>query len=560
MDFNQEEFNQFVVDNNVIGFFEQPIELKSGRITNWYVNWRINDVFLMDKLSDFVISFVKSLGLQPDCFYGVPEGATKLGIITQHKWAKQSLNYGQESHLLPMGRGKPKEHGDIKDRFFVGEPGGKIIVLEDVTTTGGSLIETLRNLKESGADVIGVISLTNRMEKREDGLGVKEAVEKEGFKFYNMSSALELLPKIYEKIQPKEEIIKSIENEFIEHGVQELKLRKTVIDKLLEKIDEKKNPCVVGLDPVLERIPKHLIEGDSFEDVAEAFRKFNFAIIDAVCDLVPAVKPQIAFYEKYGSAGVKAFKDTVDYAHSKGLIVIEDGKRNDIGNTAQAYADGHLGVVETPSSDKPSFDLDFLTVNPYLGSDGINPFFKVCKEHGKGIFILVKTSNPSSGEFQDRLVEVNPNEREQLISKSIEVYDKTQLYNLVALQVNKYTQQFIGVRGYSPIGAVVGATYPEQAETLRKLMPNSFFLVPGYGVQGGGGEGVIPCFNKDGYGAVVNSSRGIIFAHEKYGDPERFAEAAREATKEMIRDIVGALARAGKLPEAWREKNELDRF
>ncbi len=553
MDFNQEKFNQFIIDSGVIGFFEQPIKLKSGRMTNWYVNWRINDVFLMDKLSDFVIAFIKSLGLQPDCFYGVPEGATKLGIITQHKWAKQSSDFGEVSYVLPMGRGKPKEHGDIKDRYFVGEPRGKIVVIEDVTTTGGSLIETLRNLKEAGADIIGVVSLTNRMEKRDDGLSVKEAVEKEGFKFYNMSSSLELLPIIYNKLQPEEEIVKSIECEFMKHGVKELRLRKTVIDKLLEKIDEKKNPCVVGLDPVLERIPKHLINGDSFEDVAEAFRKFNFAIIDSIADLIPAVKPQIAFYEKYGPEGVKAFKDTVDYARSKGLIVIEDGKRNDIGSTAQAYADGHLGVVKTPSSEKPSFDLDFLTVNPYLGSDGLNPFFEVCKEHGKGIFILVKTSNPSSGEFQDRLVEVNPDEREQLISKGIEVYDKTQLYNLVALQVNKYAQQFIGARGYSPIGAVVGATYPEQAETLRKLMPNSFFLVPGYGAQGGGGEGVVPCFNKDGYGAVVNSSRGIIFAHEKYGDPERFAEAAREATKEMIRDIVGALARSGKLPEKWRE-------
>ena len=558
MDFNQEEFNQFIVDNNVIGFFENPVKLKSGKVSNWYVNWRINDVFLMDKLSDFVIAFVKDQGLNPDCFFGVPEGATKLGILTQHKWAKQSLGYGKTSHSLPMGRGKPKEHGDVKDRFFVGEPGGKVVVIEDVTTTGSSLIKTLKSLKEAGTDVIGVISLTNRMEKRDDGLSVKEAVEREGFKFYNMSSSLELLPMIYNKLQPGEEIVKAIESGFREYGVEQIKLITSganIIDKLLGKIDEKQNPCVVGLDPVLERIPKHLINGNSFEDIAEAFKKFNFAIIDAVCDLVPAVKPQIAFYEKYGSEGVKAFKDTVDYARSKGLIVIEDGKRNDIGSTAQAYADGHLGVVKTQSSDKPSFNLDFLTVNPYLGSDGIKPFVDVCKEHGKGIFILVKTSNPSSGEFQDRLVEANPDEREEMISKGIEVYDKTQLYNLVALYVNKYAQQFIGARGYSPIGAVVGATYPEQAETLRKIMPNSFFLVPGYGTQGGGGEGVVPCFNKDGYGAVVNSSRGIIFAHEKFGDPERFAEAAREATKEMIKDIVGALARAGKLPEKWKENS-----
>ena len=552
--FNQEEFNQFIMDSAVVGFFENPVKLSSGRISHWYVNWRINDVFLMDKLSDFVIAFVKSLGLQPDCFYGVPEGATKLGIITQHKWAQQSLGYGKTSHSLPMGRGKPKEHGDVKDRYFVGEPKGKIIILEDVTTTGGSLIETLRGLKEAGAEVIGVVSLTNRMEKRDDGLSVKEAVEREGFRFYNMSSSLELLPMIYNKLQPREKIVKAIESGFKEYGVEELKLRKIVIDKLLEKIDEKQNPCVVGLDPVLERIPKHLINGDSFEDVAEAFRKFNFAIIDCICDLVPAVKPQIAFYEKYGYEGVKAFKDTVDYAKSKGLIVIEDGKRNDVGNTAKAYADGHLGVVKTQSSDRSSFDLDFLTVNPYLGSDGIKPFVEVCKEHGKGIFILVKTSNPSSGELQDRFVEITEEEKFELMKSGVGVdKDQTQLYNLVALQVNKFAQEFKGNRGYSPIGAVVGATYPEQAEILRKLMPNSFFLVPGYGAQGGGGEGVVPCFNKDGYGAVINSSRGIIFAYEKYGDPERFAEAAREATKEMIRDIVGALAKNGKLPEKWRE-------
>ena len=555
MDFNQEEFNDFVLENNVIGFFEQPIKLKSGRMTNWYVNWRINDVFLIDKLSDFVIAFIKGKGLNPDCFFGVPEGATKLGIITQHKWAKQSLDYGETSYVLPMGRGKPKEHGNIKDRFFVGEPEGKIIVLEDVTTTGGSLLTTIDSLQQAGFSIMAAVSLTNRMELRDDRQSVKQAVESKGVSYYNLSNALQLLPEVYKKLQPGEGIGRAIESEFKEHGIEQINLispETNKVDRLLEKIDEKKNPCVVGLDPVLERIPKHLINGDSFEDVAEAFRKFNFAIIDAVCDLVPAVKPQIAFYEKYGSEGVKAFKDTVDYAKSKGLIVIEDGKRNDIGSTAQAYADGHLGSVKTQASDKPSFDLDFLTVNPYLGSDGINPFFEVCKEHGKGIFILVKTSNPSSGEFQDRLVEVNPDEREQLISKGIEVYDKTQLYNLVALNVNKYAQQFIGARGYSPIGAVVGATYPEQAETLRKIMPNSFFLVPGYGAQGGGGEGVIPCFNKDGYGAVVNSSRGIIFAYEKYKDPERFAEVAREATQEMIRDIVGALARSGKLPEAWR--------
>ncbi len=563
MDFNQEEFNQFIVDNNVVGFFEQPIKLSSGRISHWYVNWRINDVFLMDKLSDFVIAFVKSLGLQPDCFYGVPEGATKLGIITQHKWAKQSLSYGEMSHVLPMGRGKPKEHGDVKDRFFVGEPGGKVVVIEDVTTTGGSLIETLRGLKEAGTEVIGVISLTNRMEKRDDGLSVKEAVEREGFGFYNMSSSLELLPMIYNKLQPEKEIIKAIEAGFKEYGVEELKLRKTVIDKLLEKIDEKKNPCVVGLDPQVRFLPsqikKHCLEkyGNNHKAVAEAYIEFNKAIIDATYDLIPAFKLNMCFYEKYGSEGLRAFQETAFYVRSKGCMVLEDAKRNEVSESAKAYAEGHLGEVDMCDDSKSkSLDVDIMVVNPYFGSDGINPFFEVCKEHGKGIFILTKTSNPSSGELQDRFVEITEEEKFELMNSGVDVdKNQTQLYNLVALQVNKYAQQFIGARGYSPIGAVVGATYPEQAEILRKLMPNSFFLVPGYGTQGGGGEGVVPCFNKDGYGAVVNSSRGIIFAHEKYGIPERFAEVAREATKEMIRDIVGALARNGKLPEAWKEKN-----
>lgn len=557
--FNQEEFNEFVVKNNVIGFFENPIKLKSGRISNWYVNWRINDVFLIEKLSDFVIKFTQDLGLNPDCFFGVPEGATKLGIITQHKWAKQSPNYGQESHILPMGRGKPKEHGDIKDRYFVGEPKGKIILLEDVTTTGGSLLTTIDSLQQAGFSIMAAFGLTNRMEIREDGKSVKQVIEAKGVPYYSLSNAIQLLPKAYKKLNPGEEIGRAIESEFEKYGVEKIKLKKSnnVLDKLLEKIDEKQNPCVVGLDPVLERIPKHLIKGDSFEDVAEAFRKFSFAIIDAVYDLVPAIKPQIAFYEKYGHAGVKAFKDTVDYAHAKGLIVIEDGKRNDIGNTAQAYADGHLGIVKTELSNKPSFDLDFLTVNPYLGSDGIKPFFEVCKEHGKGIFILVKTSNPGSGEFQDRFVEITEKEKFELENLGIQTKEhKTPLYNLVALQVNKFAQECKGKRGYASIGAVVGATYPIQAENLRKLMPNSFFLVPGYGAQGGGAEGVVPCFNKDGYGAVINSARGIIFAYEKYKNPKIFAEAAREATIQMIEDINSALKNSGKFPEKWKRNIE----
>jgi orotidine-5'-phosphate decarboxylase len=256
---------------------------------------------------------------------------------------------------------------------------------------------------------------------------------------------------------------------------------------------------------------------------------------------VPCVKPQVAFYEKYGSIGLQAFKDTVDYAHNKGLVVIEDGKRGDIGSTSQAYADGHLGVVQTQSSQTSSLDADLLTVNPYLGSDGLLPFVNVCKEQGKGIFILTKTSNPSAGEFQDRLIDITPAEEAELKQLGITTAEgKTQLYNLVALQVNRFAQGQIGERGYSQIGAVVGATYPHEAETLRKLMPNSIFLVPGYGAQGGTAKDLVNCFNSDGYGAVVSSSRGIIFAYEK-GNPKEFAQASREAVKSMIKDICSAL-------------------
>ncbi len=317
-------------------------------------------------------------------------------------------------------------------------------------------------------------------------------------------------------------------------------------DDLLDAIDKKGNPCVVGLDPDIEKIPEHLRFGDFRSSVASTFLRFNCEIIDAVADLVPAVKPQIAFYEKYGSDGFRAFEDTVSYAQSRGLIVIEDGKRNDIGNTSRAYAEGHL--VE--------LGLDALTINAYLGNDGVRPFLEVCQNHGKGVFILVKTSNKGSGDLQDRLIKVNDEEIEELRRLGIGLESNlTELYNLVALQVNGFAQQLKGKRGYSSIGAVVGATYPEQARILRKIMPNSIFLVPGYGAQGGTAKDVVPCFNADGYGAVINSSRDIIYAYLKLRQepmdltsplkykPKQFADAARESTKRMIENICFELAR-----------------
>ncbi len=225
--FSQEEFNRFIEENNVYGFFEEGITLKSGRKSHFYANWRnvVEDVWLTDRLAEFVISYIESIGLAVDTFYGVPEGATKLGVITQFKWAKRFTSYSKGSHALSMGRAKPKDHGAPKDRYFVGVPRGNVVVIEDVTTTGGSLLQTLEGLIEADVHVVGVISLTNRMEKRDDGLSVEEAVRNKGFSFYSMSSSLDLLPVMYKKLNPGESIANAIEQEFKEYGIQELKVR-----------------------------------------------------------------------------------------------------------------------------------------------------------------------------------------------------------------------------------------------------------------------------------------------------------------------------------------------
>lgn len=224
--FDQQEFNNFIEENNVYGFFQEPITLKSGRKSHFYANWRnvVEDVWLTERLAEYVVEFVKDAEILVNTFYGVPEGATKLGIITQYKYAKQSPNYNKGSHILSMGRAQPKDHGAPKDKYFVGVPRGKIIVLEDVTTTGGSLIKTLEGLKEAGLNIVGVISLTNRMEKRDDGLSVKQAIEKMGYKFYSMSTATEMLPIMYKKLKPGKEIAAAIEKEFQEYGVEPVRL------------------------------------------------------------------------------------------------------------------------------------------------------------------------------------------------------------------------------------------------------------------------------------------------------------------------------------------------
>ena len=309
-----------------------------------------------------------------------------------------------------------------------------------------------------------------------------------------------------------------------------------MINKLVDKIKKTNAPIVVGLDPMLSYVPEH-IQKKAFEEfgetpagAAEAIWQYNKEIVDHIYDLIPAVKPQIAMYEQFGIPGMIAFKKTVDYCKEKDLVVIGDIKRGDIGSTSEAYAVGHLGKVAVGSKSYYGFDEDFATVNPYLGSDGVNPFIKVCKEEKKGLFILVKTSNPSSGEFQDRLLSDEGNRP---------------LYEIVGEQVAKWGQEHMG-DSYSYIGAVVGATYPEQGKILRKIMPKSFILVPGYGAQGGKGADLVHFFNEDGLGAIVNSSRGIIAAYqqEKYAafGPEHFAEASRAAVEDMKADIAGALA------------------
>lgn len=313
-----------------------------------------------------------------------------------------------------------------------------------------------------------------------------------------------------------------------------------MINKLNDKIKKTGAPIVVGLDPMLSYLPKHLLEegvanrGESLEAVADAIFAYNKQIVDATYDLIPAVKPQIAMYEQFGLPGMEAFKKTVDYCHEKDLVVIGDVKRGDIGSTSAAYATAHIGSVQVGSKTFIPFGEDFATVNPYLGSDGIDPFVKVCKEEKKGLFILVKTSNPSSGEFQDKVIT-----DDQGVERP--------LYEYVGKMVDKWGSDCMGEE-FSYIGAVVGATYPEMGKVLREIMPKSYILVPGYGAQGGKGADLVNFFTKDGLGAIVNSSRGIIAAYkqDKYIDmgitEKNFADASRLAVKDMIDDIASALA------------------
>jgi len=306
-----------------------------------------------------------------------------------------------------------------------------------------------------------------------------------------------------------------------------------MIDKLIQKIKDTGAPIVVGLDPVLGHIPESVQKkafdshGQTLEGAAAAIREFNKEIVDHIYDLVPAIKPQIAMYEQYGLPGLAAFKWTVDYCHEKGLIVIGDVKRGDIGSTSASYALAHLGQVKVGDASFTPFGEDFATVNPYLGSDGVKPFTDVCKEEGKGIFVLVKTSNPSSGELQDLTLE-----------------NGKKIYEVMGELVDKWGSECMGTMGYSNVGAVVGATYPEMGKVLRDVMPSAFILVPGYGAQGGKGADLVHFFDKDGLGAIVNSSRGIIAAWKNSEKgPEGYGEASRDAVLAMKEDIAQALGK-----------------
>ncbi len=300
------------------------------------------------------------------------------------------------------------------------------------------------------------------------------------------------------------------------------------LDRLIEKIEQTQNPTVAGLDPKLDYVPEYIRKkcfdkyGETLKGAAKALLEFNKGLIDALYDIVPAVKPQAAYYEMYGTAGVKTLYKTQEYARSKGMFVITDGKRNDIGTTMEAYAAAHLGKVKVGSAEYEPFLGDALTVNGYLGSDGIKPLLKVCGENDKGIFVLVKTSNPSSGELQDKLVEGMP------------------IYELMGEMCENWGKELPGKYGYSGVGAVVGATYPQQIERLRGALPHTFFLIPGYGAQGATAKDIAAAFDENGLGGIVNSSRGIMCAYQKQKCSEHnFAEAARREAIRMRDEIMG---------------------
>ncbi|MGN0814621.1 MAG: orotidine-5'-phosphate decarboxylase [Candidatus Coproplasma sp.] len=304
-----------------------------------------------------------------------------------------------------------------------------------------------------------------------------------------------------------------------------------IFDRLIDKIIDMQNPTCVGLDTDFNYLPDEMRDGmATFEGVSEAIIEYNMNIIDKVCDIVPAVKVQVAYYEMYGFEGLRAFDYTVNYARGRDMFVIADCKRNDIGSTAGCYSKAYLGKTDINGKKIKAFPADMLTVNGYLGTDGIAPFVDDCKKNDKGIFVLVKTSNPSSGELQNLKLE-----------------NGRYIYEQMGSLVTEWGKGTVGKYGYSAVGAVVGATHPEEAERLRKQMPETFFLIPGYGAQGGNAQMLKCCFDERGLGGIVNNSRGILTAYRK---PEysgmNYAEAARTACIDMQQDLVGAIGKIGR--------------
>lgn len=301
------------------------------------------------------------------------------------------------------------------------------------------------------------------------------------------------------------------------------------IDRLINKIKETNNPTVIGLDPRYELLPKCVLEKypNTLEGVSQAIIEYNKALIDETCDVIPAVKPQIAFYEMFGIPGMKAFEETCKYAKQKGMIVIADIKRGDIGSTAQGYSNAYLGKTKIGEKEESIFDVDFVTVNPYMGTDCVKPFIEDCKKYGKGIFILVKTSNPSSGELQD-----------------VKLENGEEVYVKVAKLVEEWGKDLRGENGYSSIAAVVGATYPKQLKEIREIAPHTYFLIPGYGAQGGKAEDIALGFDKNGLGGIVNASRSLMCAYkselwkDKFEEKD-YAKATRAEALRMKEELEG---------------------
>ena len=303
------------------------------------------------------------------------------------------------------------------------------------------------------------------------------------------------------------------------------------IDRLINKIKETNNPTVIGLDPRYELLPKCVLEKypDTLEGVSQAIVEYNKALIDETCDVIPAVKPQIAFYEMFGIPGMKAFEETCKYAKQKGMIVIADIKRGDIGSTAQGYSNAYLGKTKIGEKEESIFDVDFVTVNPYMGTDCVKPFIEDCKKYNKGIFILVKTSNPSSGELQD-----------------VKLENGEEVYVKVAKLVEEWGKELRGEYGYSSIAAVVGATYPKQLKEIREIAPHTYFLIPGYGAQGGKAEDIALGFDKNGLGGIVNASRSLMCAYKSELWKDKFAEkdyakATRAEALRMKEELGGII-------------------